>query len=180
MLNYGVGASGYVQNASQEKEVRVGQGKCELGIVDYPPLNNTIPYRIQTIGVNLPQKYIAIKAGINDFGYGVSIEDFKTAVRNCITMIYDADKTPIIITPQPILKKTSNYGIAMEDYITALKEVCEETNAIFIDNYHCNGINTQNSVSYAKYLSDSVHPNNNGHAIMACQVLNGLKNAFIM
>lgn len=126
-----------------------------------------------------------INYGLNDYFSGELIEDtfdpynqqtYKGSLRNGISSLQEAypEAEYIIMCPTHIGAFQNGTEIINEDgndleaYIEAAREVAEEMNINFIDNYHDSLITTENQWYY---VGDGVHPNENARLLIAIQII---------
>ncbi len=63
------------------------------------------------------------------------------------------------------MKNTAGY--VLEDYVNAIKDVCERYSISVIDLFCNSGINPSLQSVRVTYMPDGLHPNNNGHKLIA-------------
>lgn len=145
--------------------------------------------------LNKTSDLIFIMGGTNDFGQSIPLGDlsypfdettFKGAIASLIVKLQNLmPNTEIVFGTQvsgdggavsgeniTSIPK-NNLGLTPEDYANAMVEVCGYMSIPCIDVYHNCGINPFNR---ATYISDTVHPNDNGGKKIAKVIANGLQN----
>lgn len=185
MYNCAVSGSGYVWNVAKGRSVVVGNGTIAKG--EYQTINydTNLVSVISNEAIYLPQDVIAIAAGTNDFAYGQSITDFEYAVRQCIEILLDNNKVPVIISPVRRELKTNALNLTLDDYVYVLQKVCNEFNVPYIDIYNI-GIDPNDPEDKASYYLETnkkslaLHPNDNGHQIIAEEILKQMRNIGIV
>lgn len=147
---------------------------------------------------DLPTDYdvIYVMGGTNDMGGNVPIgtsdykdggfdkTTFKGAIAYIITKLQELMPNTMIIFGTPCSGRGTTTGknmteqvkntlnLSTEDYAKAMVEVCHEFSIPVIDVFGTCGINQFNR---ATYIQDSVHPNWEGHKLVAKAIVNGLK-----
>ena len=147
---------------------------------------------------NLPTDYHATypPPGTNDMGGNVPIgtsdykdggfdkTTFKGAIAYIITKLHELMPNTMIVFGTPCSGRGTTTGknmteqvkntlnLSTEDYAKAMVEVCHEFSIPVIDVFGTCGINQFNR---ANYIQDSVHPNWEGHKLVARAIINGLK-----
>ena len=128
-----------------------------------------------------------VNYGLNDYFEGMPIEDpsdpynpetYKGSLRSGISGLQEKfpEAEYIIMSPTRIgafqngTEITNEDGNDLETYIEAAKEVAEEMDLYFIDNYHNSVITAENKMNYI--VDDGVHPNENGRFEIAIQIVN--------
>lgn len=147
---------------------------------------------------DLPTDYdvIYVMGGTNDMGGNVPIgtsdykdggfdkTTFKGAIAYIITKLHELMPNTMIVFGTPCSGRGTTTGknmteqvkntlnLSTEDYAKAMVEVCHEFSIPVIDVFGTCGINQFNR---ANYIQDSVHPNWEGHKLVARAIINGLK-----
>ena len=134
------------------------------------PENNNFPAYITSKINSITTDTIGVMGGTNDFGLNVEIATFTQNVNSTIDVILSNGKLPLIFSPMPRVQQTNTLNLKLIDYVNAMKTCCENYNVPFIDMYNGIGFYPQNSGNYAKFFSDDIHPNNNGHLIIGAMV----------
>lgn len=62
----------------------------------------------------------------------------------------------------------NSLGLALEDYVNAIIEVCNENNVVVMDLYHNSAINQE---TCAQYTFDLLHPNEEGFKVLADEIV---------
>jgi hypothetical protein len=128
-----------------------------------------------------------INFGLNDYFGGVPLRSRDTqdiytytgALRNAVYRLETSFPGAKIVIMSPsytmyFSEGTESFnaeGDQLMDYVTAAREVADETDHDFMDNYSNLGIDARN---YARYLDDGVHPNERGRFLMATHIVNKL------
>lgn len=130
---------------------------------------------------------VVVFGGTNDFGNGQaplgSIDNMDmhtfyggvhTLIRNLIHEYYN--KHIVFITPLHRLNEESCYGTwkpdgveqrPLKDYVKAIREVCEYYSVPVLDLFASGELAGNTPEWYNKYMPDGVHPNDEGHKIIA-------------
>lgn len=180
--NYGIGGTGYAHNIAIGHSTTIGNGSFVRGdSVNIEYANNTILDRVKDLALTLPQKYILLFGGTNDWAANKDVNIVQNAIEECITTLYDAGKVPVIILPTPRTEVVNDNGVTFSEFVDAIKESAEKYNAPLIDCYHNMGMYPINQKNRELYYGDSagLHPNNAGHIKIGCRILDGLKNICI-
>lgn len=157
-------------------------GLCKMASVKTDALNGqllrTMADRLTSeklTGVDL----VTVFGGTNDYGYSTklgSINDTKTTntfyghCKKVIDKIHTLNPNAniVFITPlkrgkfenQPIYPAKNNAGAGLNDYVNAIKDVCNQNNIKVIDLFSTSGIDENN---LTRYTSDGLHPNTDGY-----------------
>lgn len=129
---------------------------------------------------------IIIMIGINDFIANIQIGNFNddstgiptgnnsTTIReawanliNNVCTSYPKAEIYLLTYPQARVDVGTDGGVRLETYRDSIREISELFGIKFIDLAKC-GITTQNS---SLYLPDDLHPNANGHSLMANEII---------
>lgn len=144
-------------------------------------------------------KFVSIAYGTNDFSSATPLdnvsnpldtETFKGAIRYCLKTL--TEKYPHLkivgITPcyrfwsenGSILYDSDTHavgGMMMSQYVQAIEDVYTEYHLPVVNNYNNAGINKYNRLQYFS-ISDGLHPNSNGRAIIGHRIGNGILNNY--
>lgn len=171
--NYGIGGCGYVTKTPEGTTHRIGNGEIgraseQLVSRDY----DVITYLNEKLST-IPDVFVAVMCGVNDWSKNVSIEDFRTAIENVVDAISAAGKIPVLIAP--IRKDGFNsLGFTLTDYANVIKEVASNKTAAFIDAHNdtvfCSGL----SSSTLLYDAAGTHPSETGGVALATILATGL------
>ena len=94
-------------------------------------------------------------------------------------------KTIVFITPLHRLNDTTCHGTwkpdgveqrPLKDYVKAVKEVCEYYSVPVLDLFSQGELSGNTPEWYVKYMPDGVHPNDEGHKIIANKLGRFLEN----
>lgn len=164
-------------------------GSCISTKSDYGTGNTPLINRY----TNIPNAdLITIFMGTNDYGHETplgSITDttdisFYGALNFIVPALIEKHPTSRIVFVTPLhrygfgtsstLGTTFTYdyldngvGANLEDYVKAIKEVCERYSVPIIDLYSISELDPSDSTIKTSYMPDGLHPNNQGHKIMA-------------
>lgn len=150
---------------------------------------------IKTINFN-DVDFISIAYGTNDFSSATPLDDadypldpeksFKGAIRYCLKLL--TEKYPhlkiIGVTPcyrfwsenDTILYDSDEHavgGLYLNQYVQAVEDVYTEYHLPVVNNYTNAGINKYNRLQYFS-ISDGLHPNANGRAVIGHRIGNGI------
>lgn len=136
---------------------------------------------------NLNQKRLCfvINYGFNDYFSGTPMENpqnpydiatYKGGLRSCIAKLQTAFPNAdfILITPTHTgyfnngMEIKSAEGEVLSAYVDATREISEEFNLFFVDNYNNYVITDENLI---QYLSDGCHPNEQGRLLLATTLM---------
>ncbi len=128
---------------------------------------------------------VVVFGGTNDYGHGDA--ELGTFADRTPDTFYGAchylfsglvkkylNKTIIIMTPLhrtwemyiPDTKKEGNYG-TLRDYVNIIREVAEFYSLPVLDLYATSGLQPEIEEIKVNYIPDGLHPNDNGHAVIA-------------
>lgn len=173
IVNMGVGGTGYKRGEGENKAFyqRISNVPVDADFVTIfgsgNDLNTTLNYDIGTA---------------TDTGTNTLCGCINTTLDNFYTI---CPATPIgIIAPTPWLGwPTTTPNNRMEQYVEAMKQVCEYRGVPFLDLYHESNLRPENATNrelcfYSQSLdgnADGVHPNNLGHKIIAPKIYEFVK-----
>lgn len=127
---------------------------------------------------------VVVFGGTNDFGHGdAPIGEFSDRTPDTfygsLHWLYSylikeySDSVIFIMTP---LKrsdmKVNDKGLTLDDYVNMIKEVAAYYSLPVIDLYTSSGICPDIDIIKGKYVPDGLHPNDNGHILLAERVAN--------
>lgn len=174
--NYGVGGCGYVHKTTTGTTTIVGNGEIGYGTSQTLSKDVTVPTLLND-NINKNYKGVIIFAGTNDFSGNVALEEFKTSVTSCINTIYNNNKLGLILTPIPRSDIQENdLGLTLQDYVEAIKDVCNNMNFPYADLYNNSGFYPANANNKSMLYNDDVHVTAQGSSIIAAKTLNALTN----
>lgn len=157
-------------------------GSCYSSKSDYGTSKNPIVNRCSDIPTDCD--LVVIFAGTNDFGHSTplgTISDtsdvsFYGAVISCINQIITSNPDVRLAIMTPLHRSgtthkaenvTNDVGKVLKDYVNALREICELYSIPIIDTYSIYGLNPSISTVYNNYITDGLHPNAEGHRLLA-------------
>jgi lysophospholipase L1-like esterase len=116
-----------------------------------------------------------INYGLNDYFGGFSIDDYQNGLRTGIRALRESypDARIIVISSNYILSfekgmaRTGDEENVLEDYIAAAEETAAAENVDFLN---INDALQWNENNAAKYLVDSIHPNEEGRFLFGVEV----------
>ena len=130
--------------------------------------------------INPDCKVIVVYGGSNDYYDNVELgspdstrkDEFYGGLKKLCSGLKESypDANIVFLTPLPGefggMHNSSNNetGSSMWDYVDAMQKVCAKYNIPVIDLYHNFSINADN---YDSYTSDGLHPNEDGHSLIA-------------
>lgn len=172
-------------------------GSCISARSNYGNSNSPLINRYDTIP---DSDLITIFMGTNDYGHetplGTINDKRDTSFYGALNVILPSliKKHPnsriVVVTPlhrygkgtSGILGTDFTYdylkngvGANLEDYVNALKQVCSKYSIPVIDLYTLSGLDPSNAEIKTKYMPDGLHPNAEGHEIIADIMKNWLK-----
>ena len=138
---------------------------------------------------------VVVFGGTNDYGHGQahlgSFDDrepftFYGALHTLITLLIDRymGKPIIFMTPLHRIGEEAENSWKPEgvekhplcDYVKAIREVCEYYSVPVLDLYRESTMSTRFKPYCDKFMPDGLHPNDNGHIIIANKLASFLKN----
>ena len=157
-------------------------GSCYSSKSDYGTSKNPIVNRCSDIPTDCD--LVVIFAGTNDFGHSTplgTISDtsdvsFYGAVISCINQIITSNPDVRLAIMTPLHRSGTTHkaenvandvGKVLKDYVNALREICEFYSIPIIDTYSIYGLNPSISTVYNNYITDGLHPNAEGHRLLA-------------
>ena len=157
-------------------------GSCYSSKSDYGTSKTPIVNRCSNIPTDCD--LVVIFAGTNDFGHSTplgTISDtsdvsFYGAVISCINQIITSNPDVRLAIMTPLHRSGTTHkaenvandvGKVLKDYVNALREICEFYSIPIIDTYSIYGLNPSISTVYNNYITDGLHPNAEGHRLLA-------------
>ena len=139
---------------------------------------------------------VVVFGGTNDFGHGQAalgtidnkdIRTFYGALHALITLLKEkyGEKPIVFMTPLHRKNEESCYGTwkpegvtqhPLKDYVNAVKKVCAIYSVPVLDLFDCEDLTPTGDEWYREYMPDWLHPNDNGHAIIAKKLGEFLEN----
>lgn len=174
-LNYGIGTTGYVQTVSDL--VLVGGGVEGIGSYKQESGDNTF---LRTMQKNNDFKYCSIWGGTNDFGAGVELATFKSAVEE--TLDYALSITPYVVCATPIKRRTpetNSKGYTLKQYCDIIMTACEERGIPCFDGYNCLGLYPTNDTNNSTFYADGLHTKDKGQKRMALGYIDYVETLFV-
>ena len=184
-LNYGFGGSGYYRNSASPTSGRQGTGVPGMGVATnsnnfFTP--NNIVARLAELNVN-DIDGIVIFAGTNDYGNGVSIQDYISGIEQAFEYCKtNFTKCPVLVmTPIRRANDTNpnSQGKTLRDYVDVLIDECIKYSIAYVDTMTMSGLypdNIENRTLYFPSNPDSgLHPGKEGHKRIACAIGETLK-----
>lgn len=167
--NYGIGGIGYIKTYTGASVT--GNGVEGIGTSVQQTGSNTILDVMKTVS---SIKKCVIFGGTNDWGSHQPLDTFREAVGN--TLDYALSKSVYILVITPIARaeyktKTNNVGKTLADYSTVIKEECEKRGIHCIDGFSI-PLNPDNLNYKNTFIPDGLHPNADGHRMIARKLYN--------
>ena len=195
-ITYGIGCDGDKYWEILEETLQLSSvtgmgiaGSCISATSDYGTNNSPLINRYDTI----PEAdLISIFMGTNDYGHdtplGTIADTTDVSFYGALNVIIPAlqAKYPssriVFVTPMhrygfgtnSATSQTHTYdyiengeGNTLKDYVDALKEVCERYSVSVVDMFTMSGLNPSLEVIRTNYMPDGIHPNAEGHQLMA-------------
>lgn len=123
---------------------------------------------------------ILVMGGTNDFALNVPLGDFNSentynfygAMKTLVKGLLEKypDKKIFFVTELDRVIDSNGIGVLYTDYLTAIKEVCRYYAIPVLDLNSNLGFNAKNTKQAELYLPDYLHPNNEGHKIIANKI----------
>lgn len=166
--NWGIGGTGYVWECKNKESV-TGNGAVGLGTSVYQTGENTILDIMQTVQTI---SKCTIFGGTNDWYHNINISTFRTAVQN--TLDYALTKTAYILVILPLIREgykviANGQGLKLEAYNNVIREECEARGIAYYDGFEVT-LNPDNAKYKTNYIPDGLHPNANGHKMLARKI----------
>ena len=203
-ITYGVGTSktyhAYLNDILQFGTVTpmgIG-GSCYSAKSDYGTANTPLINRYQNIPKN--QDLIVIFMGTNDYGHETPLGDvndsgdvsFYGALNTILPVVKAAhpDSQLVVMTPlhrygfgtSKITGEAFTYdnlpngvNVKLSDYVDAIKVVCEKNDIPVVDLFSLFTLDPTDANIRNEYMPDGLHPNENGHEILAEIIAEELK-----
>lgn len=174
-LNYGIGSTGFVVTTTNN--VEVGNGVEGKGGSQKESGDNTF---LRTMQKNNDFKYCSIWGGTNDFGAGVELTTFKSAVEE--TLDYALSITPCVVCATPIKRRTpetNSKGYTLKQYCDIIMAACEERGIPCFDGYNCLGLYPKNDTNNSTFYADGLHTKDKGQKRMALGYKNYVETLFV-
>lgn len=139
---------------------------------------------------------VFVFGGTNDFGHGDagigSFNDknpntFYGAVHTLFNKLITKYPTAKIVFATPLhrieehrelVKAGKKCSVTLIEYVNILRELAEYYSIPVLDLYKCSGLQPEVPVIAEKYMPDGLHPNDDGHKILAQLITAFLKNQF--
>lgn len=167
--NYGIGGIGYVKTYTGASVT--GDGSEGIGTSVQQTGSNTILDVMKSVATI---KKCVIFGGTNDWGSHQPLDVFRNTVGE--TLDYALSKTVYIMVITPIARaeyktKTNNVGKTLADYSAVIKEECESRGIYCVDGFSV-PLNPDNENYKATFIADGLHPNADGHKMIARKLYN--------
>jgi len=131
---------------------------------------------------------VVVFGGTNDFGHGNAPfgtfqdrtdETFCGACHVLMTKLLEKYPGKVIVIMTPIHRTTEDSldmkGKRLIDYVDVIKEIAQYYSLPVLDLFAMSGIQPRVPVIREKFCPDGLHPNDDGHALLADRILNFLK-----
>lgn len=164
--NYGIGSTGYTLGT--DEYIECGTGNVGMATKIKQNGNNSVLENFKAHESEiLDTDAIIIFAGTNDFGSGVDITTFETALNECYEYILDNHTNPLIVcTPIHRQNEKNKNDVWLETYVEKIKEVCKTKSIPVIDFFNLVQLHPGRNAWRSKYIPDGLHPNQNGGQIL--------------
>lgn len=172
--NYGIGSTGYTLSTSEN--INCGTGNIGMADMIQQSGNNDVLSNFKAHESKIKSTdAIIIFAGTNDFGSGVDLDTFETALRNCYDYIMSNHTNPLIVcTPIHRQNEKNSNGEWLETYVDKIKTVCKSMSIPVIDFFNEVQIHPGRIGWRKKYIPDGLHPNENGSQLIGTVFGNAL------
>ena len=122
---------------------------------------------------------ITVFGGVNDYGHNAPLGSFSVrdnstfygGLRTLIEGLLNKYPSKMIYFFTPIKYRGCNnkntQGKTLEDYVNVVKEVCNYYSVPCVDLYNSNSLNPDIDFINTKYFADGLHPNKDGHLVLA-------------
>lgn len=139
---------------------------------------------------------IVVFGGTNDWGSGdAKLGNFESrdtytfygALHTLYTMLTEKYPTSqiVVLTPLhrtgefgPVVRENmpqANKNIALKEYVNAIRELAEYYSILVLDLYKTSGIQPEIPVIKEMYIPDGLHPNDEGHKLLANRIIKFLE-----
>ena len=133
--------------------------------------------RLDRDALSAKPDWLLLSCGVNDVcSRSVSLEKFKKNITAIVDQAQAAGIKVMIITPTPIYEDSvSEFSIKLVDYVAFLIQLAKERNLPLADPYtaYLDYIKSQPKGLNHYITIDGVHPNPDGHRLIATSVLRG-------
>lgn len=138
---------------------------------------------------------VVVFGGTNDFGHGTApfgcfesttVDSFYGAMHNLCKYLLETYAGKPIVFMTPLHRTGENgkngdgskpYGSpVLKDYVYAIKEICEYYSIPVLDLYAESGIQPEVAVIREKFCPDGLHPNDEGHKLLAAKLKSYIEN----
>ncbi|MCF6285255.1 MAG: SGNH/GDSL hydrolase family protein [Candidatus Hydrogenedentes bacterium] len=117
---------------------------------------------------------VTVMFGLNDMTR-VSLEDYRANLKNIIAKCRTVGAEVMLCTPNSIRDTASRPIATLEQYVAVVREVATEEKVPLADCYAAfEYIRTQNALDWAFLMSDPIHPNMDGHKLLAKTIVSTL------
>lgn len=122
---------------------------------------------------------ITVFGGVNDYGHNAPLGSFDIrndatfygGLRTLIEGLLNKYPCKMIYFFTPIKYRGCNnkntQGKTLEDYVNVVKEICNYYSVPCVDLYNSNSLNPDIDFINTKYFADGLHPNKDGHLVLA-------------
>ena len=122
---------------------------------------------------------ITVFGGVNDYGHNAPLGSFSVrdnstfygGLRTLIEGLLNKYPCKMIYFFTPIKYRGCNnkntQGKTLEDYVNVVKEICNYYSVPCVDLYNSNSLNPDIDFINTKYFADGLHPNKDGHLVLA-------------
>ncbi len=117
---------------------------------------------------------VTVMFGLNDMTR-VSLEDYRANLKNIIAKCRTVGAEVMLCTPNSIRDTASRPIATLEQYVAVVREVATEEKVPLADCYAAfEYIRTQNALDWAFLMNDPIHPNMDGHKLLARTIVSTL------
>ncbi len=122
---------------------------------------------------------VFLMIGTNDAATGnqTSVPQFVDRIQTFITQVRAMGAVPILLSPTSIITDLALERSNLELYVEAMRDVAEEKEVIFVDNWSIWDTEMEtkyNGKVYQQLLNDPLHPNGLGHKEIAISLFKAL------
>lgn len=123
--------------------------------------------RIQKDVLDHKPDVVTVKFGLNDMTR-VSLDDYRANLKTIVTMCREIEAEVILCTPNSVLDTVGRPTAKLEQYAAVVREVAKEMETPLADCYEAfQAIRAKNSLDWSFLMSDAIHPNMDGHKVIA-------------
>lgn len=153
---------------------------CDVTVINAGISGNTVADGLarleRDVLVHQPQ-IVTINFGLNDLAR-VGMEQFQQGLQELVQRIRAAGATPVLCTPNAVIDTAGRPEQKLQQLCNVIRDVAQQQQAAFCDIQQAGlSLRTRAPHTWRLSMSDAIHPNLDGHRLLAetvCQRLTGL------